>query len=866
MKKSLLLLPLLLSLIFVKAQLQWLNPQPSGFTGNKIQFVDNSNGYLINSNGDFFASSDTGNTWNIAGNFSLSQTFRINDSTGIIPAYDTSFYISSDNGRSWIKEPLPVKAAGNWVDIVGRDTIFLLDANSISPITFLKSVDRGKTWVTIASNTDQFFTDYIDFITSKIGYALRADGLYKTTDGGYSWQVIREVHSSSNYRALKFHDTQNGIMFRTSDSLMKTSDGGVTWQSVYAHSDRITDIFYADINHIYAIGEDGAMYKTTNGGTSWNFVNAFPGIKSGYNLYSQYFFNTSTGIITGLRGRLTKTYDGGNTWKQYSPTYVDVTALSFSDKNTGYATTWNNVYKTTNAGKSWGQLNLSTDENAVGLPRFERCYFASKDTGFVTVNNPVRIYTTTNGGNTWAIVNPAPTDYDYNNIADVSFISTDTGYIALRNTPYQTDGVFRTDNGGNNWTRVGGTQPFSKLFFLNNKLGYAVNYSTFFRTMDGGVSWTQVTPDYDYVEITSLYFVNPSKGFITGAQGYLKMTIDSGVTWTKIPIDQSIVGSIDVAAIKFYTDKIGYITDKLGRIFKTADGGYNWYFSARAFTELSSIDFRSDSTVVFAGLYGAIVADRIDTYGIDSIKAALLPCSIQLSGIVAAPLSQVDSIFFEYGNNAFNRSVKGNPSSVKDSVIKSSVAVYDVSMDTSYKFRMKIYSKGTFYYSDEGSFTPQTTVPKPLITASYNLLTSSYTSGNQWYLNGDPIPGATEQTYAVTKAGKYSVTAVQDGCISPHSDEYNFSRVPLPLHRTSRLIAAFPNPVTNGVLTIATTPAYSDLTLVIYDIYGRDVARQKLLKGVSRISMERLVKGIYILKIVDNEKNVQLLTDKIIKL
>ncbi|MEA2203889.1 MAG: hypothetical protein QOE77_665, partial [Blastocatellia bacterium] len=48
-------------------------------------------------------------------------------------------------------------------------------------------------------------------------------------------------------------------------------------------------------------------------------------------------------------------------------------------------------------------------------------------------------------------------------------------------------------------------------------------------------------------------------------------------------------------------------------------------------------------------------------------------------------------------------------------------------------------------------------------------LTSSSASGNQWYLNGNPIGGATNQAYAATAAGDYTDTVTNSGCASPPS-------------------------------------------------------------------------------------------------
>jgi hypothetical protein len=48
-------------------------------------------------------------------------------------------------------------------------------------------------------------------------------------------------------------------------------------------------------------------------------------------------------------------------------------------------------------------------------------------------------------------------------------------------------------------------------------------------------------------------------------------------------------------------------------------------------------------------------------------------------------------------------------------------------------------------------------------------LTSSSASGNQWYLNGNPIGGATTQTYNATAAGSYTVVVTAIGCASAPS-------------------------------------------------------------------------------------------------
>ena len=70
-------------------------------------------------------------------------------------------------------------------------------------------------------------------------------------------------------------------------------------------------------------------------------------------------------------------------------------------------------------------------------------------------------------------------------------------------------------------------------------------------------------------------------------------------------------------------------------------------------------------------------------------------------------------------------------------------------------------------------------------------LTSSGAAGNQWNLNGNPIGGATNQTFSAAAAGSYTVTVTAGGCISA----------------PSAATAVIVNPKPNATITAAATVA-----------------------------------------------------------
>lgn len=64
---------------------------------------------------------------------------------------------------------------------------------------------------------------------------------------------------------------------------------------------------------------------------------------------------------------------------------------------------------------------------------------------------------------------------------------------------------------------------------------------------------------------------------------------------------------------------------------------------------------------------------------------------------------------------------------------------------------------------------------KPVVVRAENILGSNAADGNQWFLDGVPIPGATGQYQSPTQAGKYQVQVQNSaGCASPLSDPIQF--------------------------------------------------------------------------------------------
>jgi PKD repeat protein len=112
------------------------------------------------------------------------------------------------------------------------------------------------------------------------------------------------------------------------------------------------------------------------------------------------------------------------------------------------------------------------------------------------------------------------------------------------------------------------------------------------------------------------------------------------------------------------------------------------------------------------------------------------------------------------GSPAYTYSVNGSASTTATSYTGFTAGTYPVVVSDANGCTFST----TVTVSNTGS-----TPPTPTITQSGLILTSSSATGNQWYLDGVLIPGATGQNYTVSANGNYTVVVTIAGCPSATS-------------------------------------------------------------------------------------------------
>lgn len=286
-------------------------------------FLNNNTGFITGKNGILLKTTNGGVIWrNIFNeiNYDVSAIHFLNSNTGW--AYiennineDSSFILKTmDGGTLWNKYFIDTNRA-----VIGISRIQFLDENTgylTNYHSLKKTTNGGINWQVILNER----TGDIHFLNSETGWAgVPMRRLFKTVDGGNQWeettlpmiyhQLSTDIHffdekdglyaggwgygwlySTSNYGQnwnlynnmigiykMSFPDNNNGYALAYSEfthkyRIAKTTNRGLNWDLLRADikgydQSRITDIFFSSVYTGWVIGNSGAIYKTTNGGS-----------------------------------------------------------------------------------------------------------------------------------------------------------------------------------------------------------------------------------------------------------------------------------------------------------------------------------------------------------------------------------------------------------------------------------------------------------------------------------------------------------------------------------------------------------------------------------------------------------------------
>ena len=351
--------------------------------------------------------------------------------------------------------------------------------------------------------------------TIYIGFA--SGGVWKSTNNGTTWTPIFDDAGFTNVADLAISSSNPSIVWvgtgeRNSlrsqgwgDGVYKSVDAGRTWKNMgltgntqigrIAIHPRNPDIVYvAGMGDLWGANSGRGVYKTTDGGTTWQKV----------------LFANDTVAFVDLK------MDPSNPEVLYAAGWHRLRRGGGTMEGAGAGS---GIWKTTDGGRTWKKLTDPALRNGLPTEAMGRIGIG------IAPKNPKIVY---------AVIQVAK--------SSINTLVSPQG------------GVFRSDDAGNTWTRVNDVSALPDYFYNeiyvdpNNSERVYVNSVQMSVSNDGGKSFAQMEMNRVHVDHHA-FWINPddSKHLLLGNDGGLHMSYDGGETWEHFyhPVGQFYETNID---------------------------------------------------------------------------------------------------------------------------------------------------------------------------------------------------------------------------------------------------------------------------------------------------------------------------------
>jgi photosystem II stability/assembly factor-like uncharacterized protein len=223
------------------------------------------------------------------------------------------------------------------------------------------------------------------------------------------------------------------------------------------------------------------------------------------------------------------------------------------------------LFKTTDGGKSFDLLKNQGGNTIFGM------HFFDSNTGFITFAG--RLFKTEDGGINWS------EEEEINKLDKLKFINENVGFLYGGTTnipfaggePVSSGGILKTTDGGQTWTELNISVPeITALYFVDANIGY---FSTtafdakIYKTLDGGTTWNLVSEDIEGL-ILEMIFLDVNKGFALTHEGKIYRTTDGGINWS---IDFETTNGLNLLSMAKTSDNQLFAVGESGLTLKRED-------------------------------------------------------------------------------------------------------------------------------------------------------------------------------------------------------------------------------------------------------------------------------------------------------
>ncbi len=827
---------------FCFGQSTWsiINPSPPWDTYLNVQFIDNQTGWAVGQDGNAIKSVDGGITWNETNDHMASYLrglFFHDLNNGWIAG--SEIYKTSDGGSSWEYRFGMNEYSFKSIYFSSYQTGYAGNSSGI-----FKTTDGGNNW---SLNFEGGWISKIYFINDLLGWAVTRHNILITDDGGEIWSEVIVTALSKEINDFQFLNENIGFIAADNSLLFKTYDGGYTWDTI-----PMPNSWPDDLMAVHFFNEENGRvfsrnicYITNDGGLTWIEANSPYMTNQSVSFHSEDF-----GCVVGDYANILQTNDSGYNWGKTDIGHTHHQSSMCLGNNEDIYTTGDEgiIMYSQNSGASWTEQETPTDEDLTDIS------YINENILWVTGNDGVVLFTD-NGGLTW-------NQKDIGTNKDLNAISFANGQTGCCVGEYSK--IFVTHDGGESWNDVSGAQSFTfnDVFFINDNIGWLCgDQGVIKKTEDGGYNWDTLSlPPINYNSFYSLFFINESKGWLGGV-GTILSTDDGGQNWY-IQIDDlpSPHHNERIYSIHFTDFENGWATGRDGLLLHTKDGGTNWVVHKRLITDdLYDIEFRNPNEGFAIGEKGYVLYTNQGTYlapHITSQPTDTILCEDSFISFECIAIGDSLNYQWIYGNEEI------------EGATENTLVFESISNNQGGIFSCKVFNGAGTLESDDFMLSikpnieitghPQDELLYENDTVIFNLaVTGTLPISYQWQKNGVNIAGAINNVYPIygiqqsdsayyhcivsndcsadtTNAAK--LTVLPASSVNEISQSNFFSILPNPVKSNCQLF--FDHIIKNGEYEIFAITGIKIKSGKIYQSKSLDLDLSDLLPGIYLIRIE----------------------------
>jgi photosystem II stability/assembly factor-like uncharacterized protein len=451
-------------------------------------------------------------------------------------------------------------------------------------------------------------------------FAIKAEGVLKSVDGGATWRNINTGLVSLAVGALVMHPTNPQVLIagcgkgsatfqdNPNDLLggvFKTTNGGAQWRKVDPFSAgqeaQASAIAFAPSDPLIVYGDDGHNFmRSIDGGETWDWFRADAQGENRGNPISLAVHPTDpdTIFMNAYGGGVFVSTDGGRVWADSSRgvTGAGVWGIAADPSRPMriVAASKNGIYLTEDAGVAWHGRSADGIDNMTAVavdPTSTDVWLAGRqidghlwrttDSGVTwqTVLSPLGEDTMTGGRRSIHQIAFAPS------LPSVVYAATGIapGYVA---TDVVGPGVYVSSSGGVRWEpRNQGLEQTRKnvLAVAVDRRNHKVVYigllgDGVFKSTDGGTSWSPARSGLLATEIRSLAIdpIKPDTVLAGAERGGVWRTVDGGTSWKQASNGMPPEASIHAIAVDVTHAGVVYAGDLTSGVYRSTDSGATW--------------------------------------------------------------------------------------------------------------------------------------------------------------------------------------------------------------------------------------------------------------------------------------------------